>query len=93
MIVKAGDTHDVSWRANADLTGATVRVIASRSGSAPIVLPAEVTDGPEGLVTHRLDGTLPAATYDVELEANIAGEIVTFPNDGYVQLTVLSDLA
>lgn len=91
IIVKAGDTHSISWRCNMDLTTATVRVIA-RLGSEVTVLAAAVTDGPTGTVTHALSGTLPAGSYAVEVEAMVNGRKITFPNDGYETLTVMEDL-
>ncbi|WP_420111637.1 hypothetical protein [Pseudactinotalea sp.] len=92
MIVKHGDTHEVSWRANMDLTGATVRLIARDRGRDPEVLGCDITDAEEGTVTHTLTGTLPTGSYRIELEVTINGEIITFPNDAYALLTVLPDL-
>lgn len=92
MIVKAGDTHQISWKANMDLTGATVRVIAKKGTAPAIELDAAVTNPVEGLVTHQLTGTLPTGTYSVELEVNTAGEVITFPNGSYATLVVIPDL-
>lgn len=92
MIVKAGDTHSVEWKANLDLTGAIVRLTARKRAGDPIPLDCEVTDPGEGLVRHELTGTLPAGTYQIELEATMNGEIITFPNSGYAQLVVQEDL-
>lgn len=93
MIIKSGDTHDVSWRANADLTGADVRLVIKRvAGGTPIELEAAVDAGTDGLVTHRLDGTLTPGSYQVELEATRDGAITTFPNSGQAILIVQDDL-
>lgn len=88
MIVKSGDTHEVSWKTNMDLTGAAVRLIA-KEGEFVIILPSTV----EGdTVTHKLTGTLPVGRYWIEVEATIGGEIITFPNDRYARLDVFPDL-
>jgi hypothetical protein len=92
MIVKSGDTHPIEWKANLDLTGAEVRLVAKTRAGVPIPLACDVSDGPEGIVRHVLDGTLPIGAYRVELEASVGGEVITFPNDGYAQLLVRADL-
>ena len=92
MIVKSGDTHEVKWTANMDLTGATVRLIASPATGVPLVLPSTITNPAQGEVTHTLTGELPVGRYRVELEATIGGEIITFPNDTYARLDVIPDL-
>lgn len=94
MIVKAGDTHVVQWKANLDLTGFTVRVVAKpRTGERePVELPSEIADASEGVVSHQLSGTLANGSYDVELEVDTGTEIITFPNYGYSRLTVTPDL-
>lgn len=92
MLVKQGDTHAVQWKANLDLTGATVRLVAKPRTGDPIILNTTITDPSEGLVTHTLTGTLPTGTYKVELEVTDGGEIITFPNNGYSSLTVIPDL-
>lgn len=92
MIVKQGDTHAIQWKANLDLGTATVRLIARPRTGDPIPLTATITDAAEGLVQHTLTGTLATGTYKVELEVTDAGEIITFPNNGYSSLTVIPDL-
>ncbi|MCK8477245.1 hypothetical protein [Microbacterium aurugineum] len=92
MIVKENDTHPVEFKANADLTGATVRLTARTRTGEPIDLPCSVVDASEGLVQHILTGALPKGTYRVELETTNGGEIITFPNSGYATLTVAEDL-
>lgn len=92
MIVKQGDTHVVQWKANLDLTTATVRLVAKPRTGEPVVLATTITDAAEGLVSHTLTGTLPIGTYKVELEVTDGGEIITFPNNGYSSLTVIPDL-
>lgn len=89
MIVKEHDTHEVSWKTNVDLAGATsVRLIAKKDATV-FVLPSTV-DG--DTVTHQLTGTLSEGRYRVEVEATINGEVVTFPNDQYARLDVIPDL-
>ena len=92
MKVKAGDTSPIQWKANADLTGATVRLIAKLPDGDPVELDAVVTDASEGLITHTLTGTLAPGEYYVELEVTQGSAIATFPNDGYSILTVTADL-
>lgn len=91
-IVKSGDTHEVSWKANMDLTGASVRVVAKDRDGVVTVLASTITDAAEGLVTHTLTGTLALGSYKVELEVTDGGQIITFPNNSYASLTVIPDL-
>lgn len=88
MIVKRNDTHEVSWKTNMDLTGATVRLIA-REGEIATILPSTIVGD---TVTHKLTGTLPVGRYRIEVEATINGDIITFPNDRYARLDVFPDL-
>ncbi|MDQ0726794.1 hypothetical protein [Microbacterium sp. W4I20] len=93
MIVKSGDTHSIQWKANLDLTGATVRLVAKpRNSDTAIVLPSTITDAVEGVVAHKLTGTLEKGTYSVELEVTKGADVITFPNSGYSTLTVTPDL-
>lgn len=92
MKVKEYDKHPISWVANMDLTGATVRVIA-REGAFVLILPATIEPGESSSkITHMLTGTLPEGRYRIEVEATIGGEIITFPNDNYARLDVVRDL-
>lgn len=92
MNVKLGDKYPISWRVNMDLTGATARVLTKDEHGTAGVLSAVVTDAQGGVVTHALDGTIPAGVYTVEVEVSRAGQVITFPGDGYGVLTVLPDL-
>lgn len=92
MRVKFGDTHEVSWRANADLTGAAVRLTAQASERPAVDLSASIKDAAGGMVSHRLTGFLPVGTYRIELEVIRDGVTTTFPNAGYAELTVWPDL-
>jgi hypothetical protein len=92
ITVKQGDTHATVWRANADLTGAAIRLLAVKDDSTVTVLAATVTDGPTGEVTHMLTGDLAVGTYQVELEVTKAGVITTFPNSGFAELYVHPDI-
>lgn len=92
-VVKSGDKHAVKWRANLDLTGATVRLlIRPVNGGDYEALPCSITDAATGEVTHMLDGTLPIDRYRVELEVTKGGDVITFPNDDYAKLQVIPDL-
>lgn len=92
MIVKQGDKHAIQWKANLDLTGATVRIVAKPRDGEPITLASTVTDAAEGVVQHVLTGTLAKGSYDIELEVTTGAEIITFPNNAYARLTVIPDL-
>lgn len=82
ITVKEHDVYGITYAANMDLTGTTVRLLArqGRNGT-PFVLPSAITDAAGGIVTHTLTGTLAVGTYQVELEVTAAGEIVTFPTN------------
>ena len=94
ITVKHGDRFDITFTANGDLTGATVRLLARRRYTTgdPLELTSTVTDAVNGVVKHTLDGTLEPGTYNVELETTRGGEVVTFPNTGYETLQVEPDL-
>ncbi len=92
MIVKQGDTHAISWKANLDLTGASVRVVARPRNGDPIILASTLLDAAAGVVQHMLTGTLALGSYKVELEVTDGAEIITFPNNSYASLTVIPDL-
>jgi len=92
MIVKAGDTHAVQWKANMDLTGTTVRLVAKPRTGLPVVLASTVTDAAGGIVSHTLTGALSTGTYRIELEVTKGVEVITFPNNTYASLTVIPDL-
>jgi len=95
ITVKKGDTHAITYTVNADLTGATVRLLCKQSGRpdlSPTVLASTVTDAPGGVVSHTLTGTLAVGLYDIELEITKSGAISTSPTNGYEQLKVLVDL-
>lgn len=99
LIVKEGDTHEISWCVNVDLTATTVKLTfrktTRRSGealSAPTNENVVIADAVAGKVTHRLTGELTCADYHVEVEITRGAEIVTAPNDGYEVLRVEKDL-
>jgi hypothetical protein len=93
ITVKHGDKYPIEFVANMDLTDASVRLLAKKVGTTTVLaLDASVTDGPGGVITHNLDGTLITGQYDIEAEATIGNEIITFPNDGYERLVVTTDL-
>lgn len=92
LTVKRGDTYPITFTANMDLSGATIRLLAKPPRGAVITLPAVVTDAVNGKVEHTLTGTLPVGIYYVELEVTHSGVIITFPSDNFEQLSVISDL-
>ena len=94
ITVKRGDKYDVTFTVNADLTGATTRLLANRQYTTgePTLLGHTVTDPVNGVVTHTLTGTLDPGRYNVELEATRGGETFTFPSSGFETLQVEPDL-
>jgi len=92
LTVKRGDTYPITFTANMDLTGASVRLLAKPTKGAVIQLPADVQDPASGIVVHNLTGTLPVDTYRVELEVTISGTVITFPSNSFEELSVIPDL-
>lgn len=94
VTVKRGDRHATTWTANADLTGATLRLLARPIGRPGTIIELAVTptNPAQGVVTHELTGTLDEGEYQVELETTHGEEVRTFPSDGYLLLEVLPDL-
>lgn len=94
--VKQGDTLPVLITTNADLTSATTRLLARSTYATPtdltVQLPHEVIDAAAGEVEYQPDGSLPAGSYNVELEATRGAEVFTCPSAGYLLLVVDPDL-
>lgn len=91
---KHGDTRTVAWRTNVSLLNSTVRLLAKNSAGVLIDNDedVEIADYNGGIVTWKLDGTLPPGTYEIELEINRQGEIITAPTVGVEYLEILPDL-
>lgn len=92
LTVKAGDRYPTYWKVPADLTGASVRLIARRGSNPAVVLSTTVPNPATGVVEHLLDGTLTVGHYAVELEITQGGNIITAPTDTYENLRVIADL-
>ena len=92
LTVKAGDRYPTYWTVPANLTGATVRLLARRGSNPAIVLPSTITNPVGGVVQHTLDGTLTVGNYAVELEITQGANIITAPTDTYENLRVIADL-
>jgi hypothetical protein len=93
LTVKRGDTYPVTFTANMDLTGATVRLLAREYPSGPLIeLPADIQDAEAGIVVHNLTGDLEVAVYSVELEVTASGVVITFPSDTFELMVVVPDL-
>lgn len=97
--IKRGDRHTITITVSADLTGATVRLLARRlSGGTTISLPSTVTDDTRGVIEHTLDGSLDDETatrsvaWNLEVEATVGSEIRTVPTVGFMRLIVEPDL-
>jgi len=91
---KHGDTRTVAWRTNVSLLNATVRLLA-RNSTGDLIENAddvEIADYHGGIVTWKLDGTLPVGVYEIELEIDRQGEIITAPTVGVEYLEILPDL-
>jgi len=92
-IAKTTDRYPITFTTNADLTGATVVLKARIRGTTTIVtLPQTITDPTNGVVTHVLDGTLAAGSYDIELEITQGASLWNAPTEGFGQLMVTPDL-
>jgi hypothetical protein len=92
LTVKRGDTYPITFTANMDLTGATVRLLARSSQGNTIELASTIQDAVAGTVVHNLTGTLGIDVYEIELEVTHTGTIISFPSDGFEQLCVIPDL-
>lgn len=93
VTVKRGDTHNTTWKTNANLTGASVRLLAREKSTKVLnVLDATITNASQGIVTHKLTGTLLAGDYHVELEITRDDGVTSAPSNGYERLCVLPDL-
>ena len=93
LTIKRGDRHPITLTIGADITGATVRLIARPRSGTSIELPCTVTDPTTGTITHVLDGKLDGATtWDVEVEVTDGDTIRTAPSVGYSRINVYLDL-
>ena len=94
LTIKRGDKHDVKLtivNAPLDLTGGTTQVFVTPSiGGAAQTFPATLSGN---TVTWALDGNLAVGKYKLEVQVTVSGFVVTAPNDGWVELIVLQDLA
>lgn len=97
--VKRGDTHTITLTVTSggqpvDLTGATIRLLARRTGTSgePTILDATVTDAAAGQLTHTLTGTLAVGPWDMETEVTRDEATTTYPTEGYARLDVQPDL-
>ena len=88
---KRGDT-EVTLKVNMDLTESTVRVLVRpRRSTGFTVLPSTVTVAAKGTLT-AVTSDLPVGLYDLEVEVTQGGKVSTFPDTGYVILSVNADL-
>lgn len=92
--IKQGDNFPVTFTANHNITGATLRLIVrhlTRDGAFE-VLPHTVTDAANGEVAHTLDGTWAIGRHFLELEITQAGETRTAPSTGQCVIRIDPDL-
>jgi hypothetical protein len=94
LTIKRGDKHDVKLlivNAPITLTGGTTKVFVTPSiGGTAQQFNASLSGD---IVTWTLDGTLTVGKYKLEVQVTVSGLIVTAPNDGWLELVVLQDLA
>jgi hypothetical protein len=94
LYIKHGDKHDVKLtivNAPLDLTGGVTKVFVTPStGGTAQQFDASLSGN---VVTWALDGTLTVGKYKLEVQVTVSGFVVTAPNDSYVELHVLQDLA
>lgn len=97
--VKKGDDVTLTYRVNADLTGAnTVKWLARRSADGPTLLSVDATFAPgadASTVTVELGSaqTSTVGIWLVEIEVMNGGKRHTFPSKGYGRLQVIDDLS
>lgn len=94
LTVKRGDKHDVRLtvvNAPLDMASgvATVHVTPSTGGTAT-TFPG-VIDGDD--VIWSLDGSLAVGRYKLEVQITVGLFVMTAPNDDWMELVVLQDLA
>lgn len=94
LTIKRNDKHDVKLtivNAPLDLTGGVTKVFVTPSiGGTTQQFNASLSGN---VVTWSLDGTLAAGKYKLEVQVTVSGFVMTAPNDGWVELVVLPDLA
>lgn len=99
--IKRGDRFELRWQLvspGTDLpqelmSTATVRLLAKRrNGGEMEELSSYIIDREQGLVGHKLDGTLAVGIYDLEIEVTQGDTIQTVPSENYAQLYVTQDL-
>lgn len=91
--IKRRDTHDTIWTTNLDISSATLLRLLAKNTRTKVTTPLTAVPDTAFSVKHTLTGTLDPGEYEVELEATIAGRIITSPTSGYVKLIVWPDLA
>lgn len=105
FVIKQGDTSPdfVADLKNPDksavvLTGATVKfhMRSSRRGSTPLVGNASIVDAFIGRVKYEWTSsdTASVGDYEVEFEVTFAdGKVETYPNDGYLEVSISEEIA
>jgi hypothetical protein len=81
-----------------DLTGASVKFIMRAIGSTTVTTnaSASIVDDEGGTVQYnwQAEDTDTVGSYQAEFEVTYAGgTIETFPNDGYIRIEILDDIA
>lgn len=88
---KRGDTEIVVG-INYDLTSATsVKAFVRDSAGADSELPCVATDEENGIVTVTTS-SLDVGKYKLEVQVTAGGKIATYPDSGYLPLSVVQDL-
>lgn len=94
--VRHGDTHDVTWTINADLTGATmtgfIRLAGTEDDWDDLDVVVDTPGATSSIVKHALTGLLAEGKYAIVLRATIADRIATIPTEDRAYLVVLPNV-
>lgn len=88
---KRGDT-EVILNANADLSGATLTAFAQGGDDTHELITSFVSfsSGVSSLAVQTSE--LAVGKYKLEVQATLGGKVYTFPDDSFLNLTVIQDL-
>lgn len=94
ITVKQGDRVPVTLTVNHDLSAATVVLAVKHlTRSVPAVLiPVDVTDAENGVVTFDLDGTWARGVHYLELKITQGAELRTAPSEGEFEVRIVPAL-
>ena len=105
FVIKQGDTSPAllvtlqdSGRQPVSLNGSTVlfHFRGTRGSATPVTAPAVIVDAEAGQVRYdwRAEDTATAGDYEGEFEVTYSdGTVETFPNDGYIEISMPEQIA